>query len=904
MNLKQRLSFLLVLFVMLGALTGAITVNGQAIKMMLENLSSDPTAYVGRVYFNTSTKKPKIYNGLVWSELGSGGGGGEKNYITGSSTASGWTCVGDLDVATSTTASDLPRENTTATGIKITADSNTQSVADYCYHDFTLDDVDLSRKLKAQWAMKTTGTYTAGQLAFGFTTQADRTTFIHTPLVTDIPSADGSFLTSFDTASTAPLSLVIRATSDMTTNGGVVLSDVIVGPGQIAQMPVVTKPESWTPATTTVTSNITVTGKKWRVGSFGFYDVFITFTGTNTQGILAVTMPTGETIDTSAVLDTSAAGAELGRVSVRNSDGAAFYAGSVVYQSTTSVRAMVYRSDSTNVSGEYVTTATPTPAITSYQSGDTIHLTWSAPIAEFAGGVVNAAGQNDIEYACSTDTTDADAGASWTSYSPAGCTFPGAALTSRRDKTVRFKYAPQIGDKVVLEWQSTVVSASSAWTEINGCAPFAQINVCEYNIQNGATYGIGIRAGSATTTDVIVSLGQYAGNNSTYGAAGSAWSGTTDNGNWRLKKIPASMVNGFQYADAVSAGLVSTGTQTFAGAKTIGAPITGNSNGSAHFISGGLNAANVTSTNSSGEFVIGSNVNIGDYAASSRIDTTTGGMGILLSNRTSDASAAFGIYANAISEATTADASEIFNMAQNGAAQFSGQSENTGSNVSIISDGANARPILLRLNSSTLSGKQLILAQSDYGASDDQKFSVTIDGAITSGSSNNTVGASNLFIGGSNSTSSSTDFVMRIRNNFCSGTSCGQVIFQDDGGSTVGSISSNGSANTTAYGTSSDARLKTDPESIEDALGITAQMKPKKYERVSAPGVKEYGFYAQELNEVLPQAVIVGGDDPNVAPWQIDYGKVTPIAIAAIQELKVKLDELKTEFAAYKEAHP
>jgi hypothetical protein len=149
--------------------------------------------------------------------------------------STGWNNVGDLDVARSTTAAELPREYTTATGIKISADSNTQSVADYVYFDFTLDDVDLSKKLKIEWSQKLLGAYTAGQLAVVITTQADRTTALHTPVTTAIPASDGVFTTSFDSSTTATLSLVIRATGDMTTDTGIVISDVVVGPGIITQ---------------------------------------------------------------------------------------------------------------------------------------------------------------------------------------------------------------------------------------------------------------------------------------------------------------------------------------------------------------------------------------------------------------------------------------------------------------------------------------------------------------------------------------------------------------------------------------------------------------------------------------------------------------------------------------------
>jgi len=60
----------------------------------------------------------------------------------------------------------------------------------------------------------------------------------------------------------------------------------------------------------------------------------------------------------------------------------------------------------------------------------------------------------------------------------------------------------------------------------------------------------------------------------------------------------------------------------------------------------------------------------------------------------------------------------------------------------------------------------------------------------------------------------------------------------------------------------SDKRLKQDIASISDALSIVSQLTPKTYnyksEKVKAhglPTVLQYGFIAQEVEEVLPSIV-------------------------------------------------
>ncbi len=88
------------------------------------------------------------------------------------------------------------------------------------------------------------------------------------------------------------------------------------------------------------------------------------------------------------------------------------------------------------------------------------------------------------------------------------------------------------------------------------------------------------------------------------------------------------------------------------------------------------------------------------------------------------------------------------------------------------------------------------------------------------------------------------------------------------------------------YQNTSDARLKTNIEDFVGALGLILQMRPRMFEWKSAPGKKDVGFIAQELQPIYPYAV--SGDpngDPKTNPMGIDYGKLTPVAIAGIKEL-------------------
>jgi hypothetical protein len=116
----------------------------------------------------------------------------------------------------------------------------------------------------------------------------------------------------------------------------------------------------------------------------------------------------------------------------------------------------------------------------------------------------------------------------------------------------------------------------------------------------------------------------------------------------------------------------------------------------------------------------------------------------------------------------------------------------------------------------------------------------------------------------------------------------------------VGAITRNGT-NTVAYGTSSDERLK---EQISDAsLGLEEllQLKVRQY-NYKQDDRREHGLIAQEVQGIYPLAVIEGGDDAHLEPWMIDYGRLTPLLIKAVQDLAAQVDDLKAQLAATKPA--
>jgi len=131
-----------------------------------------------------------------------------------------------------------------------------------------------------------------------------------------------------------------------------------------------------------------------------------------------------------------------------------------------------------------------------------------------------------------------------------------------------------------------------------------------------------------------------------------------------------------------------------------------------------------------------------------------------------------------------------------------------------------------------------------------------------------------------------------IARNYSSGSITIQQFIQNGVG-TIGSISFNGT--NVLYNATSDYRLKHDFRDY-NALSIISSIKTYDFEWKSNK-TRSYGVIAHELAEIMPS--IVSGEkdeiDENgkVLPQAVDYSKLVPIMIKAIQEQQSQIEALK-----------
>ncbi len=111
-------------------------------------------------------------------------------------------------------------------------------------------------------------------------------------------------------------------------------------------------------------------------------------------------------------------------------------------------------------------------------------------------------------------------------------------------------------------------------------------------------------------------------------------------------------------------------------------------------------------------------------------------------------------------------------------------------------------------------------------------------------------------------------------------------------GTSAGSIEYTGTG--VKYNESSDRRLK--ENIVPTHFSLSDLMKIEVCDYNFKNSINQCtGFIAQDLYQIYPVAVSVGGDDANKKPWAVDYSKLTPLLTKSIQELNNKVEKLETE---------
>jgi len=109
---------------------------------------------------------------------------------------------------------------------------------------------------------------------------------------------------------------------------------------------------------------------------------------------------------------------------------------------------------------------------------------------------------------------------------------------------------------------------------------------------------------------------------------------------------------------------------------------------------------------------------------------------------------------------------------------------------------------------------------------------------------------------------------------------------------------STGTLTSTVFNATSTARVKSAITDIgKSYLDKFMLMKPREYDRRDYVA-HEFGFVAEEMNNVYPEIV---GKDEEGRPTGIDYGRISAILTAKVQEQQSVIDDLKTQISVIME---
>lgn len=500
-----------------------------------------PAASHSRFYFKSDGKPYYIGSDGVEHLVGTGSGSGDKNYIKNpNDAAANWTASSAIiAVTTETSSTFIPNNITQTSAIKIVGVSGSGG---YVYTQWTQDITDYNWNSGILWAQKYAGTAGDYTVQLWTNTAANYSgTYTQVTLSTSsIPAANtniGPIAGLSGGSGTQYMELRIVRTAAVTT--ALYLNAVTYTPNPPAQGAAISASQAWT-TTLSNAGNAVAYLQYERVGSNMVGRGTIVIGSSLPTGTIGFTIPPNITADYSGFpkgATNTDAYQRIGYASSYSAGGKSYF-GAVQRNNTSSTGLQISGSGAVyGTNQDWQTTAPIT-----WANGDVIMINCTIPIAEWVGnGTVNLGPGAQVEYVFNTSTADSTDSTSF-GYGPGGVLF-GSYTTATRLKRVRFQYAIQPDDLIVLE----VLDSGLQWVP--------------YETTVGAsistTTGMAFTVVNSTDIDVMFGSAGYAGTVRTGAAAWSVIAGTFK---WRVRKCKASAPTGFGLAGVDgSAGLYMAG---------------------------------------------------------------------------------------------------------------------------------------------------------------------------------------------------------------------------------------------------------------------------------------------------------------------------------------------------------
>jgi len=183
-------------------------------------------------------------------------------------------------------------------------------------------------------------------------------------------------------------------------------------------------------------------------------------------------------------------------------------------------------------------------------------------------------------------------------------------------------------------------------------------------------------------------------------------------------------------------------------------------------------------------------------------------------------------------------------------------------------------------------GNDMVLTS---GSSNTERMRILSTGQVSFGTSSPLAGSRMFTLA-----SASNPYGFTTQNDATTGTMF-VAVFHSNGASAIGSITTSNTA--TAFNTSSDYRLKENIQPLENGLERLNNLKPVKFDW-KEDGTSSEGFIAHEAQEVFSDAVTGKKDGEEMQG--MDYGRITPLLVKAIQEQQEQIEQLQSEIQTLK----
>lgn len=370
----------------------------------------------GLQVYDTDAGAPEYYNGSAWTKIGSGSG--STNFIgnpDAEAGTTGWATYSDTPGApanfpvdgtggsptvTWTQSSSSPLTGTDS--FLFTKDAANRQGQGASY-DFTIDSASKARVMQISFDYQVaSGTFVAGSSGV----DSDVEVYIYDvtnaqiiqpttyKLFSSTTSPPAHFVANFQTASNSTsYRLIFHVATTSASAYTVQFDSVTVAPSTYTYGTPVTDWQSYTP-TGSWAANSTYTGQWRRVGSDMEVQAQVALSGLPTAASLTVNIPSGYTIDTSRLVNSSAIqGSFLGTASGKSAGSLNQWI--VKYSSTTAV-GLYYQSGVANANMTAIDATHPG----TFASGDNVNLTFKVPILGWSSSVQmsDSAPQSDIVF--------------------------------------------------------------------------------------------------------------------------------------------------------------------------------------------------------------------------------------------------------------------------------------------------------------------------------------------------------------------------------------------------------------------------------------------------------------------------------------------------------------------------